>query len=67
MARGEAVDSRLGEPSNPVLLCETLGRLFMLYCSSSLRCINECLAVDSGGYVYKCTLIAAELDASERS
>ena len=33
---------------------------FALHCSSSLSCINEYLAIDSGGYMYKlCALIAA--------
>ena len=38
------------------ILCygvKTLGNCFTLHCSSSLSCINEYLAVDSDGYVYK--------------
>ena len=27
--------------------------VFTLHCSSSLSCINEYLAIDSGGYVYE--------------
>ena len=38
-----------------ILCCgiKTLGNFFILYCSSSLSCINEYLAIDSGGYVYE--------------
>ena len=37
------------------------GSFFTLHCSSSLSCINEYLAIDSGGYVYEqpFTLIVA--------
>ena len=43
---GRASDSRLrGSGLNPVLPCETL------HCSSSLRCINEYVAIDIGGCV----------------
>ena len=44
--------------------------MFSLYCLSLLSCINEYLAIDSGGYVYeqpshnKCIMW---LDASQRS
>ena len=44
--------------------------LFTLHCSSSLSCVNEYLALDSGGYVYaqpsriNCSIW---LDASQRS
>ena len=33
--------------------CETLGKFFTLYCSSSLSWIEELLAIDIGGYLYK--------------
>ena len=40
--------------SNPVLRCLNLGQVFFtLHCSSSLSCINEYLAIDSGDYVYE--------------
>ena len=38
------------------ILCygvKTLGKFFTLHCSSSLCCINEYLAIDSGEYVYE--------------
>ena len=44
--------------------------LFTLHCSSSLRCMNEYLAIDSGGYLCTNTLqalVAPWLDASLRS
>ena len=39
--------------SKPVLPHRTLPRLFnfTLHCSSSISCMNEYLAIDSGGYV----------------
>ena len=42
---------------------------FILHCSSSVRCMNEYLAIDSGGYFCTkslCILIAAWLGASQR-
>jgi len=46
-----------------------LATIFILYCSSSLSCMNECIAIYSGGYL--CTnsfraLITAWLYASQR-
>ena len=38
--------------SNPVLL-KPWASVFTLHCSSSLSCINQYLAIDSGGYVYE--------------
>ena len=43
---------------------------FTLHCSSSLSCIHEYLAIDSGGYVYEQPLrinYSLWLDASQRS
>ena len=43
---------------------------FTLHCSSSLSCINEYLAIDSGGYVYEQPsriICSIWLDASQRS
>ena len=39
--------------SNPVLQCKNLrwANIFTLHCSSSPSCINEYLAIASGGYV----------------
>ena len=50
---GRASDSRRREPMiDPVLQCEHLGQVhFTTHCSSSLSCINEYLAKDSGGYL----------------
>ena len=69
--RGRASDSRLREPGfescAPVL--KPCASFFTLHCSSSLSCINEYLAIDSGGYVYEqpsriyCSIW---LDASQR-
>ena len=58
--RGRASDSRLREPGfEPcAAVLKTWASVFTLHCSSSLSCINEYLAIDSGGYV---------LDASQRS
>ena len=55
-----------------ILCCgvKTLSEFFTLHCSSSLSCINEYLAIDSGGYVYEqpsrinCSIW---LDVSQRS
>ena len=38
--------------SNPLLLCQTLGTIFTLPSSSSFSCMNQYLAIDSGGYLY---------------
>ena len=50
--RGRASDSQLrelGVESCAAVLC---GQVFSLHCTSSVSCINEYLAIDSGGYVY---------------
>ena len=56
---GRASDSRLREPGFES--CAAVLNLWAnaptLHCSSSLSCINECLAIDSGGYVYEQTLL----------
>ena len=51
--RGRASDSRLREPrfESCAAVLKPLARLFTLHCSSSFSCINEYLAIDSGGYV----------------
>ena len=53
---------------NPVL--KPCASFFTLHCSSSISCINEYLAVDSGGYVYEHSLrinYSIWVDASQRS
>ena len=52
---GRASDSRRREPEiDPVLQCEHLGQVcFTTHCSSSLICIDDYLAKDSGGYLYE--------------
>ena len=70
--RGRALDSRLREPGfeSCAAVLKPWANFFTLHCSSSLSCINEHLAIDSGGYVYKqlsrinCSIW---LDASQRS
>ena len=42
----------------PVLLCQTLGKFVLLHWSSSLRCMTEHLAIDSGRYLYMNSLHA---------
>ena len=64
--------SRLREPGfeSCAAVLKPWARFFTLHCSSSLSCINEYLAIDSGGYVYEqpsrinCSIW---LDASQRS
>ena len=53
--RGSASDSRLQEPrfESCTAVLQSWGSFFTLHCSSSLSCINEYLAIDSGGYVYE--------------
>ena len=53
--RGRASDSRLRELGfeSCAAVLKPWARFFILYCSSSLSCINEYLAIDSGGYVYE--------------
>ena len=70
--RGRALDSRLRDPGfeSGAAVLKPWASLFTLHCSSLLSCINEYLAIDSGGYVYEqpsrinCTIW---LDASQRS
>ena len=52
--RGRTPDSRLREPGfeSCAVVLKPWARFFTLHCSSSLSCINEYLAIDSGGYVY---------------
>ena len=53
--RGRASDSRLREPGfeSCAVVLKPWANFFTLHCSSSLSCINEYLAIDSGGYVYE--------------
>ena len=53
--RGRASDSRLREPGfeSCAAVLKPWTIFFTLYCSSSLSCINEYLAIDSGDYVYE--------------
>ena len=50
--RDRASDSR---PREPGFESYAVARqvFFILHCSSSLSCINEYLAIDTGGYVYE--------------
>ena len=61
--RGRASDSRLREPGfEPCAAAlKPWASVFTLHCYSLLSCINEYLAIDSGGYVYSrlCELIVA--------
>ena len=50
--RGRASDSQLREPGFKSCAA-VLGKFSPLHCSSSLSCINEYLAIDSGGYAYE--------------
>ena len=53
--RGRASDSRLREPGfeSCAAVLKPWANVFTLHCSSSRSCINEYLAIDSGGYVYE--------------
>ena len=54
--RGRTSDCRLREPGfeSCVAMLKCLASFsFTLHCSSSLSSINECLAIDIGGYVYE--------------
>ena len=53
--RGRALHSRLGESGfeSCAAVLKLWASFFTLHCSSSLKCINEYLAINSGGYVYK--------------
>ena len=50
---GRASDSPLQEPGfeSCAVVLKPRASFFTLHCSSSLSCINEYLAIDSGGYV----------------
>ena len=49
-----ASDYRLRKPGfeSCAAVLKPWANYFTLHCSSSLSCINEYLAIDSGGYVY---------------
>ena len=53
--RGRASNSRLREPGfeSCAAVLKPWASFFTLHCSSSLSCINEYMAIDSGGYVYE--------------
>ena len=53
--RGRASDSRLREPGFEycAAVLKPWASFITLRCSSSISCINEYLAIDSGGYVYE--------------
>ena len=71
--RGRASDSRLRDPG--FVFCAAVlkpwaGFLLYIYFTSSLSCINEYMALGSGGYVYEqpsCINYSIWLDASQRS
>ena len=70
--RGRALDSRLQEPrfKSYAVVLKLWASLFTLHCSSSLSCIIEYQALDSGGYVYEqssCINYSIKLDAFQRS
>ena len=70
--RGRALDSRLWEPGfkSCAAVLKPWATYFTLHCSSSLSCINEYLAIDSGGCVYEQPShinYSIWLDASQRS
>ena len=70
--RGRVSDYRLREPGFEACaaVLKLWASVFTLHCSSSLSCTNECVAIDSGGYMYEqssrinCNIW---LDASQRS
>ena len=53
--RGRASDYRLREPGfeSCAAVLKPWASFFTLHCSSSLSCIHEYLAIDTGGYVYE--------------
>ena len=55
MTTGRASDSRLREPGfeSCAVVLKPWASFFTLHCTSSLSCINDDLAIDSGGYVYE--------------
>ena len=70
--RGTASGSQLRRPrlESYAAVLKPWASFFTLHCSSSLSCINEYLATDSGGYVYEqATRINCSiwLDASQRN
>ena len=70
--RGRASDSQLREPGfeSCAAVLKPWASFFTLHCSSSLSCINEYLAINSGGYVYEQSSrmnCSVWLDASGRS
>ena len=70
--RGRASDCRLREPGfeSCAAVLKSWACFSTIHCSSSLSCINEYLAIDSGGYVYEQHLrinCIMWLDASQRS
>ena len=52
--KGKTLDSQLKGPRFKfcAAVLKPWARFFTLLCSSSLSCINEYLAIDSGGYLY---------------
>ena len=53
--RGRALDCQLRESGfeSCSAMLQPWASFFTLHCSSSIGCINEYLAIDRGGYVYK--------------
>ena len=53
--KGTASNSQLREPGfeSGVAVLKPWAKFFTLHCSNELNCINEYLAIDSGGYVCK--------------
>ena len=52
-AVGRASDSCQREPGfESCAAVSNRGQIVSLHCSSSLSCMNEYLAIDSGGYLY---------------
>ena len=69
---GRTSDSRLRELwfESCAAVLKPRASFFTLHCSSSLSCIDEYMAIDSGGYVYEQTSLinySIWLDASQRS
>ena len=69
---GSGVELRTLDYENPgcAAVLKPWACFFTLHCSSSLSCINQYLATDSGGYVYEQPLhinCSIWLDASQRS
>ena len=66
--KGRVPDSQLREPGfeSCAAVLKPWASFFTLHCSSSLSCLTEDLAIDSGGYVYE-QPSRIWLDASQRS